>query len=207
MTMWRWKLSALCLLALVLVIVAGACTSDSLDDGDSADVVLQVVSLEPTAVTAQRETGSGVCSFSGAACTVNSDCPLGETCTGAGGCQLTVQDWQASFTNLPKNSVAITSPFNDIVLDHVEISYLWQIPGPVIAEQVIGLNAVTVPVNGQASASFPPISSAAVNNDPAVEGNTADLTMIFRGTTVEGSGVSVVAQGQLNIERCPVGGP
>jgi hypothetical protein len=196
------------LLALALiVVVAGACTSDNLDDGDSADVVLEVLSLDPTAVTAQPETGTGSCSFSGAQCTVNSDCPLGESCTGATGCQLTVEDWQITFQALPKNAVATTSPYNDVVMQNVEITYTWQIPGPAIPGQSVGLNGITVPVNGQAQASFQPISAAAVANDPTLEGNTADMVMVFRGRTVDGSGVSVVAQGQLNIERCPLVGP
>jgi len=205
--MWRWKVSALGLLALVLIVVAGACTSDRLDDGDSADVVLQVLSLDPVAVTAQPETGTGTCSFSGAQCTVNSDCPFGESCTGATGCQLTVEDWQVTFQALPKNSVGVTSPFNDVIMDNVDISYSWQVGAPIIGAQSVGLNGVTVPVNGQAQANFQPISAAAVNSDPALEGNTADLLMVFNGTTVEGSRVDVVAQGQLNIERCPLVGP
>jgi hypothetical protein len=202
--MWRWKSSALCLLSLVLIVVAGACTSDDLDDGDSAGVVLQVLSLEPQAVTAQAQQGSGVCSLSGGQCTVASDCPLaGEACTGTTGCQLTVEEWDASLQALPKNSVAITSPFNDVVMNNIVIDYTWQIAGPGVVTQTIGLNGVTVPVNGQANVTFFPISAAAVSTDPAIEGNTADLIMRFNGVTVEGRGVSVVTQGQLNVESCP----
>lgn len=52
------------ILPLVLLLLAGtACTNDALDDGGSADVVLEVESLENPAVTASLDATTGFCTF------------------------------------------------------------------------------------------------------------------------------------------------
>ena len=117
---------------------------------------------------------------------------------GTSGCELTVQEWQATLQNVPRGMAT----FNDIVMDRVDITYSWQIPGPPNFTRSVGLGGVTVPVDGVNTVSFFPISSADLLN-PAVEGNTADLLLTFLGTTVGGTAVSVTAQTQLNVEACP----
>ncbi len=200
--MIRWKSWALSLVVLVVLIAAGACTNDSLDDGDSADVVLEIIQLEAQPVTAAAQQGSGTCSFSGGQCTVSADCPIAESCTGTTGCQLTAEEWSYTVANLPKNSVGITQPFNDVVMNSVEITYAWQIPGPPTGPATVGLGGVAIPVNGTGNIKFFPISSAALVAG-GVEGNTADMTMVFQGRTVDGTGVTGVSLAQLNVESCP----
>ena len=64
------------------------------------------------------------------------------------------------------------------------------------------LGNVTIPAQGSNSVTFPPISSDAINNNPAIEGATATLRMTFRGETVEGTTITQVALRQLVVEIC-----
>jgi len=200
--MIRWKSWALSLVVLVVLVAAGSCTNDSLDDGDSADVVLEITQLDNTKVSAAAQQGSGTCSFSGGQCTVNSDCPIAESCTGTTGCQLTATEWSFTVANLPKNSIGITQPFNDVVMNSVDITYAWVVAPPANSTATVGLGGVTIPVNGTGTFKFFPISSAGLTA-AGVDGNTANLTMVFRGRTVDGTGVTGVSLAQLNVEACP----
>ena len=200
--MMRWKSWALSLVVLVVLVAAGSCTSDSLDDGNSADVVLEIVSLTTRPVTAAAQQGSGSCSFSGGPCTVSSDCPFGEACTGATGCVLTAVEWTFTVENLPKNSVGVTQPYNDVVMNTVDITYVWQTAGPTTPLRTVGLGGVAIPVNGSGTVKFFPISAADLGAG-GVDGNTADLTLVFRGRTVDGTGVTGVSLAQLNVQTCP----
>lgn len=126
MTNKHWKILAL---AAVVSVFAG-CTSDSLDDGDSPDVVLTVsVENNPT-VTAQAQGTGGTCVFQ-------------------------VTEWTVGFTNTPKNSYA-TSPFSDVIIEGVLASYTWT-NGATSPDRFLGTLNVAVPVDGVNTASFYPI--------------------------------------------------
>ena len=189
-------------LAAILILLAASCAGNGLSDGSSADVVLQIEQMQTSPVSATPETGTGTCSISGSGCTINADCPLvGEQCQGASGCKLTATEWNVSFRNEPKNTSA-ESPFNDIVMQQVEVTYTWAVAGPTVTAGIIGLGGVTIPVSETAESRFFPITSSALL-DPAVEGNSADMIMNFRGRTVEGVEVNLTTRALLFVEDCP----
>jgi hypothetical protein len=195
-----YKLLSLAVLLVLLGTVS--CTSNDLDGSGTADVILQVVAFDAPFVTAQRQTTTtGTCSIGGTLCQANSDCGLNETCVRSDVCILEVEDWMVTFAAAPKNDLAIP-PFNDIVMTDVTITYTWVDPSIVTPPLVVGLGNVTIPAQGSNSVSFPPISSDAINNNPAIEGATATLRMTFRGETVEGTTITQVALRQLVVEIC-----
>ena len=124
----KWYLPVL---AAVLLVTA-ACTNDALDDGTGADVVLEIVSLENPPITAQQSQGEGEA-----------------TCT------LQVEDWTATIEAAPKNSLAGTPPFNDIILHSVTITYNWIDAGLSTPTRTVGLGDTRIPA-GAISSIRPP---------------------------------------------------
>lgn len=168
----KWML----LLLATLLIGTVSCTSDALDDGDSADVVLEIQVFDAPAVSASLDQMTMVCTF-------------------------TVNDWQVSFENLPKNGSAEgSSPFNDIVMQDVTVTYGWINTALSTPARTIGLGSVAVPVGEQIQGNFSPIAFDDLSF--AVSGSTANLTMLFRGITVEGTQLFLSVSKQLNIEGC-----
>jgi len=170
-------------LALTVVLAAAgwfAGCNGTIDD--EPNVVLEVQQLTISAITASANGPGGICTY-------------------------TLTPSTGSFKNLPKNQFAGTSPFNDIVLSSVNISYAWDdhVPqAPVLA----GVGG-TVPAGGSQSAQFSVISNAALGvdgpNDPVGNGrsgHTASLGLTFFGTTVSGEAVSASAGGTLQVNSC-----
>lgn len=163
----------LALFALGVVCLAPACNS-ALDDGDSADVVLEVMNVTSSAVESQDD-GAG------------------------GGCVFTVTEWTAQLRNQPKNEFGTVSPFGDIRLTRVTISYIWD-DGFVTPTRDFSI-AGTVPAANQQSITFTPILLGDL--DSSREGHSADLTMNFQGLTVDNYSVSALATGKtLNVNSC-----
>jgi hypothetical protein len=180
--------------AAVLLLV-GACTGNGLDNGDSADVILEIVSFTTPPVTAATNT-AGFCSITTTiACTVDADCGL-ETCV-IGGCNLTVVDWTVALANVPKNSLA-AGPANDIAMIDVTISYVF--PGVSPAPRTFGLGGQVIQTGGTGSITFPPM--ALQDLDASLVSSTGSLTLSFRGQTLEGTMVSLVVFRDLTIEEC-----
>lgn len=171
----RWMM----LLAALLLVVP-ACTSNSLDDGDSADVVLEVVSLDNPPVAG--EIGEG------------------------GFCGFTVESWTASLANIPKNRVSGegTSPYNDIVVNSLVIAYEWiDCASCSTVDRFVGLGNVSVPAGGLNAVTFEPIAlDDVLNGLPDIEGSTANLTLTFTAQTVEGTVITERAYRQLHVESC-----
>lgn len=163
--------------AALLVVGFAGCNSTNLDDGDSADVVLEVNTMTGSPITSQPDNLTG-------------------------GCVFTIQDWSATLANKPKNSLAVTSPFNDIRLIALDISYAWANPAVAgVTNPRTFAMAGTIPANGTASVTFTPIALGDL--DLSKEGQTADLVMVFRGRTVDGFDVSAPVYGkQLNVNSC-----
>ena len=103
-------------------------------DGEP-NVVLEVSQLTTTPITSSQDGSNGNCTY-------------------------TISPVSATLKNLPKNALAVTSPFNDIILQSVSISYVWD-DGVVTSPVQAGLGG-TVPANGTASAQFAAISNVAL---------------------------------------------
>jgi hypothetical protein len=191
-----WKTVSL---AAILLLAAG-CTNDSLDDGTSPDVILQVVSFESPVITAQQgQATQGTCSLSGTLCDSTADCALNETCIRPQVCRLEVSEWTATLQAAPKNSLA-TPPFNDVVMQTVDIVYAWANPGLSTPPATFGLGGVTIPAGATNQVQFFPVETDYLTS--AYEGATAHLTMTFRGRTVEGTNIVGTVQRDLVIEVC-----
>ena len=202
----RGSINRLLAIALLAILVGTAsCASNDLDDDDAADVVMSIGQMTSPPVTGQREAGtSGQCSMSFIPCQSNSDCGLNEVCVLPQTCTLEVVNWAATILAQPKSTVAL-KPFNDIVMQDVTITYQWVNPGIVTPPFTAGLGNVTVPTGGTNTVQFPPISTDAINTNPAIEGSTANLIMVFRARTVEGTEILQTATRTLIVESCEAG--
>ena len=141
--------------AAAVLLLAGACTNNALDDGTGADVALEVINFTTPPVTAAINT-TGFCSATTSiACTGDVDCPLNEVCN-IGGCTLTVVDWTVSLANVPKNSLA-APPTNDVRMIDVAITYGFPV-GSNPAPRTFGLGLQVVPTGGSTSINFPPLA-------------------------------------------------
>ena len=121
-----------------------------------------------------------------------------------GGCVFTITNASASFNDKPKNGLAITSPFNDIRLVDVTVTYLWDDaatePTAVTGPAVFPVPG-TVPANGSNTSSFSVVNGLDIIS-PSREGHTARLNLLFRGVTIAGDVVSVPSGGALTVNTC-----
>lgn len=189
-------------LAVALALAAGwSCTSNDLDSAGSADVILEVQSVDAPPVTAQRSTSTqGQCSISGTLCSSNGDCPVTESCQRQDVCQLEVTEWGITFRNQPKNHLGI-GVYNDIVLLSVDISYTWLNPLITTQDSTVGLGNTIVPAEQSATVQFFPISSDAIAGG-AAQGLTADLVLTINARTIEGTTIRQTLSRQLQVEIC-----
>ena len=182
--------------AVALLLLVGACTSNGLDDSDSADVILEILDFNTPPVTASPNT-SGFCSVTTTtACTVDADC--GQEFCNIGGYTLTVVDWTVSFSNVPKNSLA-ASPGNDIAMIDVLITYGFP-GGGNPAPRTFGLGGQVIPTGGSGTVTFPPL--ALQDLDPTLLSTTGSLLMDFRAQTLEGTAIRLVVGRALTVEEC-----
>ena len=187
---------------LAMLVGAASCADGDLDDDDAGDVVMTVNAFTAPPITGQRQAGnSGTCSVSAVVCESSLDCAQNEVCVLPQVCFLQVQNWSATIAAQPKNSVALP-PFNDIVMQDVTITYQWVNPGIITPPFVTGLGNVTIPTGGANTVQFPPISTDAINVNPAIQGSTANLTLVFRARTIEGAEIVQTATRTLIVESC-----
>jgi hypothetical protein len=119
-------------------------------------------------------------------------------------CTYTITAANATFKNLPKNQYAGTSPFNDIVLQSVDISYVWDDnPAVITPTRTTGLGGA-VPAGGSATAQFSVVANGDLEANPPFgrAGHTAALWMTFHGQTVSGDAVSTATGGTLQVNSC-----
>lgn len=180
-----------------VLLLAGACTNNGLDDGDSADVILEIISFTSPPVTATTNT-SGFCNATTTiACTADADCPLAEVCN-IGGCTLTVVDWTVTLSNVPKNSLA-AAPGNDIAMIDVLITYGFPGAGNP-APRTFGLGSQVIQTGGTGSISFQPL--ALQDLDVTLLSTTGSLLLEFHGQTLEGSAINLLATRDLTVQEC-----
>ena len=193
------KANLFCVVPIVLaILVMPGCTEDgSLDDGDAANVLLQILGVTNPAVTGEATLGT--CSISLVDCLTNDNCgELGGTCTppvATGEC--TVNDWTIQMRNAAKSEGAVNSPFNDIFLSMVTITYD-DLDGTEYAPDSEIAISVTIPAASEVGFSIAPIAFNEIDPDDT----TINLTMTFTGTTVAGTAVAAIAAAQLFIEDC-----
>ena len=183
----------------VVLLLAGACWDSGLDNASSADVILEIVGFTTPPVTAAINT-TGFCSplSPTTACMVDADCPGMDICS-IGGCTLTVVDWTASMSNVPKNSLA-ASPGNDIAMIQVLITYSNFSPAFATFSRTLGLGGQVIPTGGSGSINFAPLLLQDLPMLPT--SSTGTLTMDFLGQTLEGTTIPVRAVRELAIEVC-----
>jgi hypothetical protein len=164
------------LFAAAAIVALPACNSTSLDDGDSANVVLEVGTVTVPPIQGQIDQTSGVCTF-------------------------TVTEASAQLLNKPKNELAVTSPFSDVRNLSVTIDWTWDSALVSPTPQRTLLLPGTVPANGTFTTAFTPIMLGDLTADK--EGHSANMYMTFRGETVDGYPVTALGLGKtLSIGSC-----
>jgi hypothetical protein len=146
---------------------------------DEPNVVLEVKTLTITPITGQTDTVTGQCTF-------------------------TITNATASFDNKPKNALATESPANDIILQSVDVTYIWD-DGAGVAAATFGVGG-TVTANGSGTSQFAVVNLQDLNNPPR-EGHTARLILTFHGVTASGDPVSATTGGSLSVNSCPPSPP
>jgi hypothetical protein len=144
---------------------------------DEPNVVLEVKTLNITPINGTRNATSGACVF-------------------------TIQNATATFDNKPKNALAAASPFNDIVLQSVTVGYTWQNATVGVTSSTFGVGG-TIPADGSGSGQFSVVNAQDLLVPVNREGQTASLTLVFRGVTVGGEAVSATTGGSLTVNTCP----
>jgi len=161
----------------VLLVAAGWFAGCNGTIDDEPNVVLEVKTVTITPITGTRNATTGTCVF-------------------------TITNATASFDNKPKNALATASPFNDIVLQSVTVDYFWQNAQAGVASSTFGVGG-TIPANGTGTAQFSVVNAQDLLLPVDREGQTASLTLTFRGTTVDGEAVSATTGGSLTVNTCP----
>ena len=120
-----------------------------------------------------------------------------------GQCIFTITNASVKFNNKPKNSLSGVEPFNDIVLQRVNVDYVWD-DGAAISGISFGVSG-TVPADGEVVAQFP-IVNATVLSSGAVprDGHTATLAITAFGVTISGDPVTSqpFTGGTLAVNSC-----
>ena len=146
-------------LALFLVAAAGtwfAGCNSTIDDSDGPNVVLEVENLTIPPVTATQDS-TGLCTFTLAPAT-------------------------ASFKNKPKNAGASESPFNDIILQSLDIAYFWDDGAGAPASATSGLGGSVPAEHGESDG----VGSAGVlrgDRQGSGGGDAGGRVRVHRGTT------------------------
>lgn len=192
-------------LLVALLLGAAACTGNGLDNGGSPNVVLEIV----PPITTPAVTGTiqqGTCSVTGNPCLSNDNCPVGEACIlppVSGTC--TIPQWTVNIANIPKIPLANSVPFNDVTLETMRISFVWNnaLGSQALAAVPLG---VSIHPNQIAAIAFFPINQEMIQALAAVvpsgSGASAAVTMVFEGRTQDGSPISVTGGSVLQIAAC-----
>jgi hypothetical protein len=165
----------------LLVLLAASCADNGIDDGSSANVVLEVDQVTLAVITSTFDPLRGVCVFQ-------------------------VTDSTVTLSNIPKSEGAGTEPFNDILIDQMIISYVWDdglaMPNYVTSPRVV------IPANSSNQVRFLPVQLAEfLSAVPSREGHSAEVTLLFQGEVGDGSRVQAVGGGALFVNSCVVSGP
>ena len=163
----------------LLVLLAASCADNGIDDGSSANVVLEVDQVTLAIITSTFDPLRAVCVFE-------------------------ITDSTATLFNIPKSEGAITEPFNDILIDQLIISYVWDdglaMPNYVTSPRVV------IPANSSNEVRFLPVQLAEfLSAVPSREGHSAEVTLLFQGEVGDGARVQAVGGGALFVNSCTTG--
>lgn len=162
--------------ALLLLGTLPGCNSN-LDDPTSAPVVLEVQNVTIPPVTASFDAITNTC-------------------------KVTLTNATATVKNVPKNQFAATSPFNDIIMSGVTVTYVWDDGQGATGPVFYGITGV-IPANATGSIQFSVVSFGDLNSGPGGRfGHTASMVLTFSGVLVEGAAVSVTTGGVLPVGSC-----
>jgi hypothetical protein len=162
---------------------------------------LRISQLDSPQVSAELTTSSqGTCSLSGVLCQSTSDCAVNEVCVSPQVCVLLVEQWTATI-----EATAVEVTMNDVVITYDWVNpILDTLPG-LTGPYVMGLGGVAIPAGGTNAVRFIPIPSDVLNQSyygATLEGATANLTLLFRGVTLDGTEVTLMASATLVIDIC-----
>jgi len=161
-------------LATVLSLVLASCASGPIDDPSGAAVYLEVEITDSPSITGQFQQGV---------------------------CVIQITEWGADFINLPKNSSATTSPYNDVIVEDIDISYAWPgAPSVTVPPDRTIPSPGTVPADSSQSINFEPILLQDLTAD--MLGTTGILTMSINARTPVNDRIRVQIGEALIIEQC-----
>lgn len=171
------KYAVLLVLSAAVLATAG-CVDGDLDHPDSAEVYLEVALTDSPPITCQTQGGIDV---------------------------ITVEEWGATYSNTPKNSLATTSPFNDIEIISVTISYDFPDINPAIWPPTRELPSPgAISPNEEQQINFDPILLQDV--DSGLTGSSGILQMTIKWTTPSDTTVFTKRIGEvLHVETCSAG--
>jgi hypothetical protein len=170
----NWKYLATALAALALVAVAG-CASGDIDDPGSPHNALQVDVTQSPPVTGTEDSATGACVFK-------------------------ITEWEIQFKNVPKNSLATASPYNDFFVDYIIVNYDWPGAAVVVPPQRELPAPGTVSPDETATIKFEPILLQ--DFDPNMEGTTGLLDMSVVATYSDGTRITVPLREALVVDSC-----
>ena len=166
------------ILAVGLLLAAAGCAESDIDEDDGPQVYLEVAVTESPAITCQEQAGVQV---------------------------IEVTEWTAEYTNVPKNSLATTSPFNDIEVISVTVSYDFPDVAVVVPPARVLPSPGTVPAAGAQSVKFEPILFQDL--DATMLGTSAILNLDIAWTTPVDDEVFFKTIGEvMMIEACQASG-
>jgi hypothetical protein len=159
------------ILAASLLLLMAGCNS-AIDDGGSGSVVFEALLIDSPPITGETD-AVGAC------------------------ISIIIPDWSANMINSPKNALAVTSPFNDVILMDYTVTYdfhdgIQRIPTP----RFFTTTGTILP-NAEQALTFPIMSFD--DFDFGMVGHTANVSILFHGKTGAGDDVYSVVGEVLNI--------
>lgn len=161
-------------LSICLVLASAGCVSGDADDPSGPDVELQVVITESPPVSAQDQEGV---------------------------CEMRITEWTVSFTNVPKNALANTSPWNDVEIESITITYDFPDVPAFVTTRTIPTPG-TVAAEGTQTIKFEPILFQDLTDNPGLLGVSGILTLSVRARTTDNIVIWKTIGEVLNIEQC-----
>jgi hypothetical protein len=160
----------------VLLVMTVACSSSGLDDGSSANVVIEVDTVELEIITSTFDPLNAVCVFE-------------------------ITESTATLSNIPKSGSAITEPFNDVLINQMIISYEWD--DGYVMDPYVTFPRVVIPANGSNDVKFLAVKLADfLAAAPSRDGHSAEVHLLFNGEVADGNTVQAVGGGALFVNSC-----